>query len=110
MYGFRLTVSLLMVGFFIKLFTFFFQLKKAKLAKQRRGFQPYQVKCTLFIMFLVVLNTIAIILRGMSPQTNYSSEEWMKIFDQTCIIYFTINDTLTSLGITVMFFFIGRSE
>jgi hypothetical protein len=34
----------------------------------------------------------------------------MKIFDQACIIYYTINDTLTSLGITVMFFFIGRSE
>ena len=34
----------------------------------------------------------------------------MKIFDQACIIFYTINDTLTSLGITVMFFFIGRSE
>ena len=33
MYGFRLTVSLLMVGSFIKLFTFFFKLKKVKLAK-----------------------------------------------------------------------------
>ena len=59
-----------MVGVFLKLFAFFFKLKKAKLAKQRREFQPYQVGCTLFIMVLVVLNTLAFILRGVSPQTN----------------------------------------
>lgn len=34
----------------------------------------------------------------------------MMIFDETSIIFFSVNDTLTSLGITVMFFFIGRSE
>jgi hypothetical protein len=110
MYGFRLTVSLVMVGVFLKLFAFFFKLKKAKLAKQRRQFQPYQVGSTLFIVFLVVLNTVAFILRGVSPLTNYSTENWMQIFDQFCIIYYSVNDMFTSLGITVMFFFIGRSE
>ena len=110
LYGYRLIVALIMVGVFIKLFLFFFKLKKAKLAKDRKDFEKHQKVITIYILFLVFINTVAFILRGFSPKTNKSNEEWMRVFDYFCMIYFSINDSITALGITVMFYYIGRSE
>ena len=110
MYGYRLFVALAMVGVFMKLFIFFFQLKKAKMSKERKDFLTHQKVITVFILLLVFLNTIAFILRGMSPKTNMSDEPWMRNFDYACMIFFSINDAITSFGISVMFYYIGRND
>lgn len=57
-----------------------------------------------------MLNLAAFLLRGFSPKTNESDEPWMKNFDYACMIYFSISDAFNAFGITVMFYYVGRSE
>ena len=55
---------------FLVLFKFFFLIKKAKLAKEGKQFISQQKFNTIYIVFLVALNTLAFIVRGISPMTN----------------------------------------
>lgn len=42
--------------------------------------------------------------------TNQNNKSWMNVYDNVCMIFFSISDAFTSFGITVMFFYVGQSE
>jgi hypothetical protein len=60
------------------------------------------------------LNTLAFIVRGVSPISNRpltkEDKDWMTKFDYACMIFFSITDAFTSFGITILFYQIGKNE
>jgi hypothetical protein len=66
-------------------------------------------------LFLVGLNTLTFLVRGISPITNRPDpngieDKWMNTFDNICMIFYSISDALTAFGITFMFYQIGIHE
>ena len=70
MYIYRNTLFVGISFLFLRLFKFFFIIKKAKLAKEGKQFTAQQKINTIFVIFLVGLNTIAFVVRAISPMTN----------------------------------------
>jgi len=70
MYVYRNALFVGIAILFLRLFQFFFLIKKDKLAKDGKQFTTQQKVNTIFIIFLVGLNTLAFIVRGISPMTN----------------------------------------
>ena len=70
MYIYRNTLFIGISFLFLRLFKFFFIIKKAKLAKEGKQFTAQQKFNTIFVIFLVALNTIAFVMRAISPMTN----------------------------------------
>lgn len=66
---YRMLLEILSIFIFIKLFDFFFTLKKAKLAKERKQFKTHQIVITVFIWLVVFLNLLAFFVRGLAPLT-----------------------------------------
>ena len=105
-----------MLGIFVKLFLFFFTLKKIKLSKEKQQFKPYQIFITVLIMIIATLNCLEFLLRGMAPIEMYrdnvfsGNDQAYFLYRDICLIIYTIVDCVTAFGILTLFYYVAKEE
>jgi hypothetical protein len=113
LFSVRTCINIAMLYLFMKLFIFFFSLKKLKMSRENQQFKSYQIFCTLLIVFLAILNGVESILRGLAPLEMYKdslffNNDSYSAYRDSCMIAYSVIDCLTSFGILTLFYFVGK--